>query len=315
MNIRWHVKNLLARAGIRLLKLSGCYDGYWSDWRNPLFSQAEGVGLHILPVHYYSPVPDTRQPIWQDRPHDSGVDYRIDAGLETIGGLVEVYRAQMDALPKASTGDQHQFHLGNNAYHPGEAEILYGMVRSGKPKRIMEIGCGFSSLLIAQALRDGRAEFQCDYVCIEPYPPDYLNPPPEGVSEFVSAYLQPVPLERFKALQAGDILFIDSTHVVKTGSDVVYEYLEILPILKPGVIIHIHDIFLPFEYPKEWTEKMRFFWNEQYLLKALLLGSHDFEIMIASHAIYRDRRDDFQALVPSLANSTHGPSAFWMKRI
>jgi len=280
----------------------------------PLFRQAEEAGLHILPVHYYSPVPDTRAPIWKDRPHDSGIDLRIDAGLETIGTLVKAYRTELDALPRATADDPHQFYLGNPAYHPGEAEILYGMVRSGKPKRIIEIGCGFSSLLIAQALIDGRDEFQCDYVCIEPYPPAYLDPPPDGVTEFVRSDLQSVPLERFQALEAGDILFIDSTHVVKTGSDVVYEYLEILPVLKPGVIIHIHDIFLPFEYPKQWIEWNRFFWNEQYLLKALLLGSHDFEIMIASHAIYRDRREDFEVLIPSLANSTHGPSAFWMKK-
>lgn len=189
------------------------------------------------------------------------------------------------------------------------------MIRHFKPKRIVEIGCGNSTLLIAQALRNEGLESACEFLCIEPFPPAYLQPLPEGVSKLINSDVQSASLDHFKSLESGDILFIDSTHVSKIESDVVYEYLEILPVLKPGVIIHIHDIFLPYEYPKNWIEDLRFFWNEQYMLKAFLLFNNNFNVMVPSHAMYREQQKIFEKMVPSLRETTHPPSAFWMVRI
>src|ERR1035437_347813 len=141
-----------------------------------------------------------------------------------------------------------------------------------------------SSFVIADALR-GAGFTNANFTCIEPFLPDYLSPSLPGISEIIERPLQDVDLERFKQLECNDILFIDSTHVVRYGSDVVYEILEILPILRPGVIVHVHDIFFPDDYPQRWLNRDRFFWNEQYMLQAFLCMNPHFQIDIPAHAI------------------------------
>jgi hypothetical protein len=126
--------------------------------------------------------------------------------------------------------------------------------------------------------------------------------------------VQEVAMAEFEALNAGDILFIDSTHVARTGSDVVHEYLEILPRLRPGVLVHIHDIFLPFEYPRDWIMEARFFWNEQYLLQALLAHSRAFEVIWPGYLMHRERPEVLAGAFPAYDAARHRPSSWWMVR-
>ena len=123
-----------------------------------------------------------------------------------------------------------------------------------------------------------------------------------------------MPLERFCALEANDIVFIDSSHVVKIGSDVVYEFLELLPRLKAGVMVHFHDIFLPAEYPKSWVLEDRRFWNEQYLLQAFLAFNSAFEVMMAGSFLHLSHSEKLKAAFASYDPANVWPGSFWMRR-
>lgn len=320
MGIRWSVTMALAKWAIRALKGTGWYDGYWNHWRGELFEYAQARGLHILPVHFYSPVPDTRAlpaSLWEGKGALPGLRLDLDAASVLLRTITEPYRAEYEQFPREKPAGAVQYYLNNASYSSGDAEVLYSVVRHYKPKRIIEIGAGQTTLVIAQALRRNAEEDSgqtCAFVSIEPYPPEYLQPAPAEVSRMLVQPLQEVPLAEFEALESGDVLFIDSSHVVSIGSDVVYEYLEILPRLKPGVIVHIHDIFLPYEYPQRWYDKARFFWNEQYLLQALLQDNARFEILLPLHALYRDAREVFCAQIRS-CESGGAPGAFWMRRM
>lgn len=317
--IKWHVQHLTARLGLALLKASGAYDGYWQSWRGALFDLAERRGLHILPVHYYSPVPNVAKldsQIWAPREHLFGIDLRLDEASRLLADLAGKFAAEYNRLANLPDPGPQTFRLNNAAFGPGDAEIYYAVLRHLRPRRVVEIGCGHSTLVASKALQENRAgdpDYVCDYLCIEPYLPDYLEPLPPGITRVIRQPVQSVPLQVFEDLGAGDILFIDSTHVAAIGSDVVYEYLEILPRLRPGVVVHIHDIFLPRAYPQSWLTSTRFFWNEQYLLHAYLLHNRDCEVILPMHALFSLRQDALRGAIPSVTSSRVGPSSFWMR--
>jgi len=313
--IQWAV----IRTALSLLRISGAYEGYWNKWRGRPFDVAERMGLHIMPVHYYSPVPDTRaipEKVWAPRAAATGIDLRLDAAGERAAPFAEDYGAEYRAFAAEPTSDPRAFTLANKGFGAGDAEIYYSMLRRFKPRRVIEIGCGNSTLVAAMALRKNREEGHAplSYTCIEPYLPDYLRPLPDPSMKVVEAGVQSIPIEEFASLQAGDFLFIDSTHVAAVGSDVVYEFLEILPRLNPGVVVHVHDIFLPHEYPRDWIMDKRFFWNEQYLLQAFLLHNDEYEILMPLHALTVADRASMAARIPSLANEKARPASFWMRK-
>jgi hypothetical protein len=149
-------------------------------------------------------------------------------------------------------------------------------------------------------------------ICIEPYPGEILRNGFPGLTTLIERPAQEITLNEFEALGANDILFIDSSHVSKIGSDVNYLYLEILPRLKPGVIVHMHDIFLPQEYPTVWiTQKMRF-WNEQYLLQAFLAFNSGFEVLLANNYLGRTHRAEMQATFQK--SPWRGGGSLWIRR-
>lgn len=321
MDLRWHFNTALVKTAIKLLKWSGWYEGYWNYWRGEAFSYAQKHGLHILPVHYYSPIPDTDKlsaSMWNKKSNLIGLDLNLNFGLELLHKLSEGYQNEYTQFPLEPTSKHQQFYLNNSAYRRGDAEILYSMVRYIKPRKIIEIGSGRTTLLMSQAIRQNQQEdreYCCEFTAIEPYPPEYLNPLPAEVSQLLSTNLQDVTVEKFQCLESGDILFIDSTHVSNIGSDVVYEYLEILPCLSKGVIIHIDDIFLPMNYPKDWIDKSRFFWNEQYLLQAFLAFNQEFKIIMPTHALNNEYPEIIKSYIPSLEQSDCSPSSFWLEKI
>ena len=157
--------------------------------------------------------------------------------------------------------------------------VAYCMIRHFQPRLIIEVGSGFSSLVAAEAIAKNS---NSALICIEPFPQDFLRQGFPGLQSLIEKKVEDIDLEFFSQLHSGDILFIDSSHTVKIGGDVNYLFLEVLPRLKPGVIVHIHDIFLPFEYRRDWVMDEFRFWTEQYLLQAFLTFNSEFEVLMAN---------------------------------
>ena len=190
----------------------------------------------------------------------------------TVTPWIDEFRAQ---FPLDGQGDS--FHLLNSVFMAVDAHVYYGLIRGLRPRRIIEIGAGRSTQIAAAAVKRNVADGgpKTDITAIEPVPPPYL---PRDSVELRQENVQSVPLTVFAQLEAGDVLFIDSTHVLRAGGDVHYEYAEILPRLPAGVYVHIHDVSLPRAYPQVYFDS-KLYWNEQYLLQALLTFNDRFEVL------------------------------------
>lgn len=174
-----------------------------------------------------------------------------------------------------------RFYVRNCSYPITDSLVLFSMIRFLKPKRIIEIGSGFTSALMMD-VNERFFKNKIDITFIEPYTElliQRMNKRDKTKYKIIESGVQFVSLEIFKILEKGDILFIDSTHVSKFNSDVNYELFDILPIIKPGVIIHFHDTFDGFEYPLNWL-KDGWAWNEDYLIRAYLMGNHDYDVLL-----------------------------------
>ena len=248
-----------------------------------LFDIWERRGYHVSPVHFYEPIPDVRDfeaDFWTRESELVGVDMRAEAQLALLDELAPL-KAEFAALDRPEA--EGRYSLRNSLYGSVDAEIFYGLLRLRRPRRVYEIGSGHSTLLAAEALRRNEEEgaAPAELVAFEPYPNETLRRGFPGLTRLVEKRLQDVALETFQELEAGDVLFIDSSHVVAPGSDVCRELLEIVPRVRPGVLIHIHDIFLPLEYPERWLREERYFWTEQYLLQAFLAFNAEFSVVWA----------------------------------
>jgi hypothetical protein len=281
------------------------------DYRR-FFQIWEEQRVHLTPVHFYSPVPDTRalpDALWQRVSDLPGIDMN-DAGQLDLLRAFRRFQAEYDAFPHEPVDPPYAFHFANTMFSGTDALALYGMVRHVKPARILEVGSGFSTRISAQALvANGAGEL----TCIEPFPDDTLRNGFPGLTALIASPVQAVPLDVFGQLQAGDILFIDSSHVVKCGSDVNWLYLDVLPRIAPGVYVHLHDIFLPREYPEDWLRHKFLFWSEQYLLQAFLAFNAAFEVVFANAYLAETHLDELKAAFP------HSPwwgagGSFWMRR-
>jgi hypothetical protein len=200
-----------------------------------------------------------------------------------------------------------------------DAHVLHGVVRSARPRRIVEIGSGASTRFVEAALRLNRRDGAppCRCTSIDPYPSPWLRGVDPSLVSVLAEKVQDVPLARFEELDRDDVLFIDSSHVVREGNDVLFEYMEVLPRLRPGVLVHVHDVSLPRPYPRAYFESRRF-WTEQYLLKAYLTHNARVEVvwpgnfMMVRHPGYVEATfpevRDMRAAYPSSE-----PTAFWWR--
>lgn len=246
-----------------------------------LFDAAQKFGVHIRPVHFYSPVPDTSnipEKTWTMTYDFPGITISEEKCRAFFDRLAP-YAGEMTQFPKEK-GANHGFYYDNSAFCTGDAYLLYCIVRDLKPRRIIEIGSGFSTMLMRSAIdRNGAGEI----TCIEPFPnADIERLAATGAVTLRRDIVQNIPIDAFDVLEANDILFIDSTHVSKIGSDVNYELLRIVPRLKPGVTVHVHDIFLPFEYDRRWVVEKKIHWNEQYVLAAFMAFNSEFSALFAN---------------------------------
>jgi predicted O-methyltransferase YrrM len=273
------------------------------------------AGFDLLRRHYYSPIPDlTSLPpdVWTRESELPGVRFDAAAGLDFVKRELVAHVAEY-APPRVPTGNPRDFYLENGLYESGDAELLYAMIRRFAPERVIELGSGMSTLVIADALARREATGEGSHIVCDPYPRAELRAVIERVAELRSVSATEIPLAEFSDLQAGDVLFVDTTHTVKVGSEVNRIVLEVLPSLAPGVIVHVHDIYLPWEYPREFMEERNFFWNEQYLLQAFLAFNEEFEVLFGAHALARRFPGDLAELLPSGAPGPH-PSALWLRR-
>jgi predicted O-methyltransferase YrrM len=276
---------------------------------------AERVGFQVVPKTFYSPIPvlDELPPdAWERRDPMRGISFDLDAQLAWIerelGPAMSAF-----APPERATRRADEYTLANDSYGRVGADILHGVVRALKPRRIVELGSGQSTLIMAAAAALNAAEGSpTELRTYDPYPSVARAGMP-GLAELAPVRAQDVPLEAFTALEAGDVLFVDTTHTVKIGSDVNRIVLDVLPALAPGVIVHVHDIFLPYEYPRRFAEELGLHWAEQYLLQAFLACNRDFEVLAAVHALCQDRPEAMSRLAPTWQPGVSA-SAFWMRR-
>lgn len=243
-------------------------------------------GFHFIRKHYYQPIPDEadlKGDFFSKASGLPGVNMNEEKGLELLDKVfplyLEEFRAQVP-VHQADVADDKQFYLINGSYMAVDAHVYYAFIRYFKPGRIIEIGGGMSSLLAGIACERNFKETgqRSRLTVIEPFPSNALKEGFPGLSDLLEAKVQDVDLNLFASLGSGDILFVDSTHVLRAGGDVQLEYLEIIPRLAPGVLVHIHDISLPKPYPRVYFDN-GLYWNEQYLLQAFLAFNSRFEVL------------------------------------
>ncbi len=274
------------------------------------------LGFELVPRSYYSPLPDLESldgEVWDRRSPLSGVEFDTLAQIEFAERELREYVIEAD-FPRQGRWGDGRFHLDNRSYETVDAEVLYAMVRRFKPSRIVELGSGWSTLAMAEACVANDVDgTSTELVSYEPFPRGNVPVGTPGLSVLHRLRAQEVPLSVFEALGQNDVLFVDTTHTVKTGGDVNFVVLEVLPLLRPGVIVHFHDIWLPFEYHRMLVEGMGMYWAEQYLLQAFLACNPSFELLWAAQAVVRDHRERVRALIPGMDHS-QWPSAFWIRR-
>lgn len=297
-----------APATIFNLTVKSCFDFFQS------------LGLHVTPVHYYEPIPDTRKlsdDLWDPNRELIGIDFRPPQQLALLEQFRERYSGEYNAFHRGDPPVPYEFTFKNPSFGPVDAELLHCMVRHFKPRRLFEIGSGNSTFLSAKAAIRNREEdgVDCEVVAFEPYPTETLRAGFPGLTRLARVPAQAIPFSEFEKLEENDILFIDSSHVLRIGSDVQYEYLDVLPRLKKGVIIHVHDIFLPSEYPRDWVMRNHIFWNEQYLLQAFLTFNERFEILLAASYLHLRHKPQLEAAFPSSLSRPTWPGSFWMRKV
>jgi hypothetical protein len=274
--------------------------------------------LGIFPIrdHYYEPLfnpKDLRKPLSDDR-ELPGLDLNISEQLDLLKQFQ--FNDELEAFPLNRQKSLEYFYH-NSFFESGDAEYLYNMIRLVKPRRILEIGSGQSTLMAVNAIQANRRDDPgnvCEHVCIEPYEASWLeNLDVRVIREPVEQIDKPL----FGNLERNDILFIDSSHMIRPQGDVLFEYLEILPILRPGVLIHVHDIFTPKDYPTEWIHQSVRFWNEQYLLEAFLTFHREFKIIGALNFLKHQYPEELTSCCPVLRKQIdfREPGSFWMRRV
>jgi hypothetical protein len=235
-----------------------------------------------------------------------GIDMRADAQLAFLDAIAP-FASEFDyPRGREQRRQAHDFYQDNGAFEGLDARIWFCLARHARPRRVVEVGGGFSSLLTADINRQFFSG-QTAFFCIDPTPPAVLIAGVPGLSKLLPFPVQEVPLGLFESLRENDVLFIDSSHVSKTGSDVNFLCMEVLPRLAPGVLVHFHDIFLPGDYPEEWRG---FGWNEQYLVQALLIDSTGFEVVFGSQ--FAAQR--FAEKIPQIFGAPHTGASLWLRR-
>ncbi|MGI8413540.1 MAG: class I SAM-dependent methyltransferase [Solirubrobacteraceae bacterium] len=282
---------------------------------NLLRRSARRMGLDIVRADFNSPVvhaaalePST----WERAAPLHGIDLDLEGQIRLLEGQLAPLLAEFRP-PLGPQADPSAFYLDNPWYGPMDAHILYAMLRHAPPARVLELGSGYSTLVIERALAvNSAADRPASHDVVDPHP-SHLLTTADGRLRVRTEPAASLGLERFAELAAGDVLFIDTTHVVRAGGEVTRLVLEVLPMLAQGVVVHFHDIFRPFEYPRVLYERFNVHWQEHYLVQAFLAYNPNFRVVCSNHALWRMYGRRIGRLFPGLREGM-APSAFWIVR-
>lgn len=282
--------------------------------------------------HFYSVIPNINTIKYDYNPIYNNIDFNDESHLQIIDDI-NLYLSDYDKDYGFDVCDKqykyedllkikkNNFQLINGAFEWMDARLLYYFILKNKPKNIIEIGCGNSTKLIIDLVQ--KKNLSTNIICIEPFPQKFLlDLHKENKIFLIQEKLENVELELFSILKSNDILFIDSSHVLKINSDVMYYINNIFPVLNNEVYIHIHDIFLPYEYPKEWLQEGRF-WNEQYFIYAFLMNNNDYKIIFgnnyARNKLFNKfvelQKDYFETKCITDIMKPFGGGSLWIKKI
>lgn len=295
-------------------------------WLGPkLFSQRtfetlQRFGAHLTRRHYHSPIPDTaelakRAELWQRESELPGIDMRPQEQLQWLREVAQRFLPECD-FPSQPTADPHRYYIRNESFGLVSATVLHAMVRHLQPRLVLEVGGGMSTLVTTAALRRNAAEGHGGkVVAVDPDPDAFLRTHPD--IELVQRRTEDLDPDLFLRLGNNDILFIDSTHVVRTGGDVNFLFLEVLPRLNAGTYVQVHDIFFPFEYPREWVVEERRFWSEQYLLQAFLVFNTAFQPAWCESYMKARYPEEMERLLPGRLGylDNYDSNSFWMRKL
>jgi len=275
------------------------------------------MSLGIFPIadHYYQPLVNPKKHLKKSLRNDrelTGIDFNVEEQLALLSKFD--YNNELLAFPLQKRADT-EYYYHNFSFTPGDAEYLYNMVRHFKPKRMIEIGSGMSTLMTLNAINKNKEDdkgYNCRYTCIEPYEKSWLE---KLDIELQRKKVEDVDKSIFLELGPGDILFIDSSHMIRPQGDVLFEFLEVLPMIKSGVIVHVHDVFTPKDYRDDWIYDMHYLWNEQYLLEAFLSFNKEFRVIGALNYLTHHYRAQMAAKCPVFKDQLdREPGSFWMVR-
>lgn len=285
----------------------------------------------ITPGHFYSPINDhdflksREDKIWIRDVVDGvvlneeipelieGIELNIEEQIDLFKSFTQYY----PEIPFKWTKEPGlRYYFQNYYYEQVDGTILYSLMRKLNPKRIIEVGSGFSSALMMD-VNNLFFDNSIKLTFIEPYPDrlySLMSQTDLECNTVIPEIVQDVDLELFKELEPNDILFIDSSHVVKTGSDVQHILFKILPILKSGVYVHFHDIYYPYEYPKDWMINKRWSWNEEYFIRAFLMYNNQFKVILSNLYLYTYDKKIFDDL-RQYVKIPYGGAAIWLKKM
>ncbi len=273
------------------------------------------IGIFPIQDCYYEPffIPKyLRFSLRKDR-FLPGIDFNIKEQLELINKFS--FNKELLSFPlEKKLGLEYYYH--NGYFESGDSEYLYNIIRLFKPKRIVEIGSGYSTFMAVNAINKNKEDdpnYDCRITCIEPYAALCLE---KLDVQVIRNCVENINNNIFCDLDRKDILFIDSSHIIRPQGDVLLEYLEIIPTLKSGVFVHIHDIFTPKDYPDKWIFDGIKFWNEQYLLEAFLTFNREFKIIASLNCLKHNYFTEVSKVCPILKTEPyHEPGSFWITKI
>lgn len=270
------------------------------------------IGVYPIIDHFYDPLfnPKHLKRSLRENRNLSHIDFNDSEQLKILNSFN--YNNELIQFPlEDPMNDNREYYYNNGIFRSGDSEFLYSMIRLFKPHKFVEIGSGCSTLMAINAIKkniSSSSDYVCEHICIDPYAEKWLE---RNDVKVIYKKVEELDLSFFKELDANDILFIDSSHIIRSQGDVLFEYLEILPNLKKGVLVHIHDIFTPKDYLDEWFGK--YFWNEQYLLEAFLSFNKEFRIVGATNYLSHKYNEQFASKCPIFKSQKGREAAsFWI---
>lgn len=282
-----------------------------SSLKKFMFNFSEKFGFHFLQSNFYSIIPSNKDvELYRSQKKDNGLDEVFSNYNQNLIDEIIEFSQNKKAVFKTSKN----FTEDNGYFENLDATFYELIIRKYCPKNIIEIGAGYSTL-ISEMLNEKKIY---ELNIIEPYPKSFLRN--LNNLTLTEKKLQDVDFSIFEKLKENDILFIDSSHAYKLGSDVYYIFNSILPKLNKGVLVHFHDIFLPNDYPISWTKDLKIFWNEQYFLNVFLLYNRSYKILYPLNyifnSLYSDKLLNLQKFYSYDYNHDNiGPGSFWIKKI